>query len=97
MATIETFLDDLARSLDPAARTEFGQIERLLLERSMEACGMSEYPAIAGDPDGERASGLMECEICGRDYGSHPVDWRVIGYGDVPFLNVLCDGRRVKL
>ncbi len=25
------------------------------------------------------------------------MDYRVIGYGNVPFLNVLCDGRRVKL
>lgn len=58
---------------------------------------MSHYPPLSGDPSGERCSGDMLCDVCGQEYTVHPMDWRVIGYGDVPFLNVLCDGRRVKL
>lgn len=37
------------------------------------------------------------CERCGQPFAHHPMDWRVIGYGNVPFLNVLCGGERVKL
>jgi len=91
MQTLDTFLDTLA------AKHQFGKYERLTLKHDMEACGMTRYPAVTGDPDGERASAFMVCETCGRDYGAHPMDWRVIGYGGMPFLNVLCDGRRIKL
>lgn len=91
------FLDELAESLDLSARSEFGEIERLILARSMKHCGMVEYPPVVGDPNGLRADGSMICTRCNRDYFSHPMDWRVIGYGNVPFLNVLCDGSRVKL
>ena len=63
----------------------------------MDACGMEKYPALVGPREGERTSGDMICEHCGLEYGAHPLDWRVIGYGNTPFLNVLCDGRRVKL
>jgi hypothetical protein len=38
-----------------------------------------------------RASGDCLCEACGRPYREHPVD------GRATYLNVLCDGRRVKL
>lgn len=94
---LQTFLDHLAEGLETKARAQFSEVERLLLARAMDACGMKEYPAVTGDPAGERTSADMICEVCGRDYGSHPMDWRVIGYGDGPFLNVLCDGHRVKL
>lgn len=67
------------------------------LRHSMAACGMTEYPPVSGDPDGMRCDGRMLCERCGQDYYSHPMDWRVPGYDDRPFLHVLCDGRRVKL
>ncbi len=43
--------------------------------------------------DGEamRTSHLMQCEACGWLYIEHAADPRE------PYLNVLCDGRRVKL
>ena len=96
-SNIESFIASLFVSLDTKARSEFSDIEQFTLKRAMEACGMSRYPPLSGDPCGERCSGDMLCDLCGREYAAHPMDWRVIGYGDVPFLNVLCDGRRVKL
>jgi len=41
--------------------------------------------------DFPRASGECVCEDCGEIYYKHPVD------GRYPFLNVLCNGDRVKL
>ncbi len=95
--SLTEYVNNLAVSIDPAAWSQFGRLERMILERSMSACGMTEYPALSGPADGERCSGQMICEKCGLDYYSHPMDWRVIGYGNVPFLNVLCNGWRVKL
>lgn len=95
--TWEAWIEELAESLDPAARAEFRGIEQDMLRRSMEKCSMTKYPPVSGDPNGERVCGEMICEVCGQEYFDHPFDWRVIGYGNVPFLNVLCDGRRVKL
>lgn len=89
--------EKIAASLDPKALAEFGQFEGIAVDLAMKACQMTELPEPIGDPHGERCSGLMICERCGRSYNHHPADWRVIGYGDVPYLNILCDGRRVKL
>ena len=94
---LKPVMDAIEKDLPPEAAQEFGPIERVCLEQSMLLCGMEEYPALVGDPSGERCSGEMICEKCGQEYFVHPMDWRVIGYGNVPFLNVLCDGRRVKL
>ena len=91
------FIAKLIPQLDPAARQEFGEVEQTLLRMSLERCNLTEYPPLRGPDSGERSSGEMVCEICGQDYFTHPPDWRVVGYGNVPFLNVLCDGRRVKL
>ena len=93
----EAFIDDLSRSLDTLARDEFGHVERFVLRAAMEACGMEQYPAVAGDPGGERAGHNCICDQCHVPYYRHPLDWRVIGYGNRPFLHVLCDGHRVKL
>ena len=93
----ESMLSGIKASLPFAARDEFRAVEQMCLVRSMLACGLKEYPPVTGEPDGERCSGDMVCEKCGQIYYAHPPDWRVIGYGNVPFLNVLCDGRRVKL
>ena len=93
----QEFMKRLAATLPPAARREFGELEQITLGHHLAKCGMTEYPAVTGDPNGERCSGEIVCDTCGQEYYSHPPDWRVIGYGDVPFLNVLCDGRRVKL
>lgn len=95
--TTDEFITELRASLDPAAAREFGEIEQKILRMSLALCGMTEYPPVAGDEHGERCSGEMVCEKCGQDYYHHPADWRVIGYGNVPFLNVLCSGERVKL
>lgn len=95
--SIEGLIIAIEMEIGPAARQEFGPIEKTCLRRSMEKVGMTGYPVLAGPAEGERTSGEMICEVCGHDYYSHPMDWRVIGYGNVPFLNVLCDGRRVKL
>ena len=87
----------LLMSMDKAARLEFREFEQLTLRRSMALCGMSELPEVTGEPNGERCSGQTICEKCGQDYFSHPMDWRQIGYGNVPFNNILCSGKRVKL
>ena len=92
-----TFIERLAATMPAEVLTEFRVIEQLLLARQMDCVGMAEYPPVSGDPNGERACGDCLCDVCGRPYFDHPMDWRVIGYGNVPFLNVLCDGRRVKL
>lgn len=95
--TAEVFARQLRTRLPIAARDEYREIEEQMLVMAMEACGMTEYPYVVGSPVGERADQSMICEICGKRYGAHPMDWRVIGYGDVPYLNILCDGHRVKL
>lgn len=94
---LSAFISELAAGLDPLARGEFSEIERVMLSKYMTACGMVAYPAVRGNPDGERACWDCGCHVCGLSYGMHPLDWRVIGYGNRPFLNVLCDGHRVKL
>lgn len=83
-------------SLDEAACAQFGWIEKYCLAKCWEQCGLKAYPDHNGN-DMDRCSGDMLCSICGKEYRLHPMDWRVIGYGDVPFLNVICDGTRVKL
>lgn len=49
-----------------------------------------------------RASGGCLCEVCGLEYRKHPFDQDILGMEDhqgvrQPYLNVLCDGLRVKL
>ncbi len=94
---LENWIATLRQSFPPAVQQEFGVLEQLALHQQMLRCHMAEYPAVNGDPHGERSSGFCVCERCGQEYGDHPYDWRIIGYGNVPFLTVLCDGRRVKL
>lgn len=96
-SAVQTFIDRVASQLDAAAIREFRPMEQWALRKSMEVVGMVEYPPLVGDPQGERTSGDMICQACGKEYNVHPSDWRLIGYGNVPFLTVLCDGRRVKL
>lgn len=67
------FIEVLASSLAPATRREFGPVERILLERSMELCGMDEYPSPVGDPAGERAYGDCICYKCNKPY--LPIPW----------------------
>lgn len=96
MATAtDGFIETLSLGFDPATRAEFGQIERLLLAKSMDMCGMKTLP----DPTGTdyHACGECVCDKCGNTYFAHPLDWRLIGYGNVPVFNILCSGERVKL
>lgn len=93
----DELIEQIALGLDPAARERFDDWERFSLRRSLEMCRMQNYPPVVGDPSGERCSGEMVCSRCGQPYAVHPMDWRMIGYGDRPFLNVLCSGERVKL
>ena len=45
----------------------------------------------AGIPKFVRAAGNCICKECGKKYSEHPEDPKS------PYLNVLCDGTRVKL
>ena len=94
---VREFLEIAFMELDPKAREQFREPEQIILGQAMEGCRLRGYPAVTGDRHGEYANGDMVCDRCGQQYALHPLDWRVIGWGDVPFLNVLCDGRRVKL
>ena len=42
-----------------------------------------------------RASGSMYCEICGLQYGYHPIDQTT--YSDINFDRRLCNGKTVHL
>jgi len=94
---LNSFISQLVASLDPVTRQAFGPMEQFSLEKSLTRCGMTCYPPAPEHEVFDRADGLVFCNTCGQEYAQHPMDWRVIGYGNVPFLNVLCDGRRVKL
>lgn len=94
---LKTYIDEVAGQMPIRVRENFRRPERIMLRMQLQACGLMRLPDLAGCANGERASGEMICDRCGRIYYDHPMDWRVIGYGDVPFLKILCDGRRVKL
>jgi len=81
----------------PATREQFRELELRALCRALQVCNLVKLPDVTGDPLGERAGGDARCPICSQTSLSHPLDWRQIGYGDVPYNHILCDGRRVKL
>lgn len=43
------------------------------------------------------ASQSCVCEVCGKQYGSHPMYAGLIGFHGEPYLNILCTGELVKL
>ncbi len=96
-------IDEIYKILDPEARKEFNDLAKYQLRKSMEKCGLNNYPGLMmPNTDGEifvldRVSGECICNICKQKYYDHPLDWRIIGYNNIPFLNILCDGTRVKL
>ena len=92
----KTFFDSINNSLDSIAKQKFDDLAKYQLRKAMEKCKMVQYPE-TDDIDGIRASGECICNICGKEYYDHPYDWRIIGYGGVPYLNIICDGTRVKL
>ena len=44
-----------------------------------------------------RAAGGCICNICGKEYRKHPLDHYEESYDGYFYLNVLCNGDRVKL
>ncbi len=44
-----------------------------------------------------RASGDVECDICGDTYYHHPSDMKQLDGDGRPYLRVACDGTRLKL
>lgn len=58
---------------------------------------LTPLPKPWGDSEAIRASGDAICDICGWEYRLHPEDTENRSYDNQPFLNVLCDGARVKL
>lgn len=75
-------------SLEDFGYTELptGQVARLLA------------PGHAPAPDlFFRASGIALCPVCDRAYHRHPVDPLRRDSNGTAYLNILCDGRRVKL
>lgn len=94
---LETFMRNLIKSLDSLAWKEFTPVESANLRVAMTRCGMQEFPESQRSDFFDRCSGECLCDQCGYSYREHPLDWTQIGYGNVPYLNVICDGRRVKL
>lgn len=91
------FIDDVMSRLDPDGFASFdGHAQRCLAD-AMHRCGMTQYPPVPERDVFVRGNGDSSCPICSHKYRAHPLDWRMLGYGDVPFLRVLCDGRRIKL
>jgi hypothetical protein len=97
LKAIDRFIARVRKSLPDEALANFRPMEERSLRLAMLRCGLKRYPDRSGPWEGFRASGQMVCEKCDCDYYSHPMDWRIIGHGNVPYLHVLCDGRRVKL
>lgn len=44
-----------------------------------------------------RVGGDVICDDCGKKYYDHPLDKEVLSYDGYPFLNIRCDGVRLKL
>lgn len=49
------------------------------------------------EPWFNRASGLVICEKCGKQYYDHPAYTKALDWNGRPVLNQLCDGSLVKL
>jgi len=59
---------------------------------------MRQYGPLNKSTGGDyRADGRCICELCGEEYRRHPMDHFELSYSGEPFLNVLCNGDRVKL
>ena len=84
---IEETVQQLMLSMDYSTLDRFRPIERFILKKCMQSCGMKTLPEMVGD--GERCSGECICEKCGHDFYHHPPEWRKVGYGNVPFAMAL--------
>jgi hypothetical protein len=92
---IEETIVELAAGMEVDVLLNFGEVQRYMLKKQMQKCEMTSLPEPIGD--GLRASGECVCETCGQLFFDHPDEWRRVGFGEVPFLNILCDGTLVKL
>lgn len=72
-------------------------IDIVLLKIAMKKCGMNALPEAINEVEVARCSGDMICYICGNSYASHPIDPRILDKNGEGFLQIICDGRRVKL
>lgn len=70
-----------------------GYVRRLKVARSVLIQLFKDYSEsnIRSNEELIRASGNCICEICNEDYYSHPHD------SEFEFLNIRCDGQRLKL
>lgn len=70
-----------------------GYVRRLKVARSVLIQLFKDYSDNNVRPNEKliRASGNCICEICNEDYYSHPHD------SEFEFLNIRCDGQRLKL
>lgn len=89
------YLSEFILFLLPAARAGFRPSDRRDLERRMRVCGMDRLPD--PKPEAIRVAAYAACPICGQMASAHPLDWRVVGYDGEPFLQIYCDGQRIKL
>ncbi len=94
-SNIEEAVKQLIPQLELEALAEFREPEKFMFKKAMETCGMLHLPVPVGD--GIRCSGECICDGCGQEFFKHPFEWRKVGFGNVPFLNILCDGTLVKL
>ena len=94
---LDFVIQSLLRGMNSIEREQFREPDQRSLKEAMRFCGMTALPNSAAPEEFQLGHSESECSVCGKLYCQHPFDWRVIGYGNVPFLNVLCDGRRVKL
>lgn len=77
------------------------QVEELLLHHSTDCAGCIAGEGLIEGQDGShehyrRAGGDVVCGTCGKKYYDHPHSAHR-DFSDAPYLNVLCDGRLVKL
>lgn len=62
--------------------------------RRMLAAKLTPLPAHSGRD--YRSSGEALCPVCGHPIRLHPLDPNELSYDKQPFLEVLCNGDRVK-
>ncbi len=94
----ERVVAKVVASLPPAALEAFGKFDQWALMKALDRCDLEDYPDPRGDlVNGVRASGAVVCPLCHKEYREHPLDWRMLGYNQRPYLNIVCSGHRVKL
>lgn len=91
----EFYVENFGQFLSDATKQEFRGLEKLAMLKALKTCNLTALPEPREDFD--RASGAGICEVCSVPYIDHPADWRIVSDQHRAFLNILCDGRLVKL